>query len=343
MPRPSDAAQTDRMRIYRLGDEGVEVLDIQHRLMGAGVTIEPAELTGRFGPSTEAAVRTFQAQRSLPADGLVGPDTWAQLVEAGLHLGDRTLYLHAPHYRGDDVHVLQRKLNALGFDAGREDGVFGPGTDRAVREFQRNVATRRTAWWGCTRSPRSNVCGPSRTPRVAPSCGRKRSCSRCPRRSRVRSIAIDPGGGPTDGASLRLPIARSLAAELAALGAKPEVIVDAGEDHLSFGTGCARERVRRADERLAPDRRRARRILRVLRQLPHAFAGRQAARGADRACARAGARGSWGTQRLTISMLRETRMPAVQIETPPVGSADPTYPTRVAHAIAMGIRGYFRD
>jgi N-acetylmuramoyl-L-alanine amidase len=30
-------------------------------------------------------------------------------------------------------------LNALGFDAGREDGILGPDTERAIRQFQRNA------------------------------------------------------------------------------------------------------------------------------------------------------------------------------------------------------------
>jgi N-acetylmuramoyl-L-alanine amidase len=41
--------------------------------------------------------------------------------------------------RGDDVAELQRRLNALGFDAGREDGIFGQATDGALRDFQRNA------------------------------------------------------------------------------------------------------------------------------------------------------------------------------------------------------------
>ena len=41
--------------------------------------------------------------------------------------------------RGDDVADLQRRLGALGFDAGRVDGIFGVDTDRAVRAFQRNA------------------------------------------------------------------------------------------------------------------------------------------------------------------------------------------------------------
>ncbi|MDP1794872.1 MAG: peptidoglycan-binding protein [Acidimicrobiales bacterium] len=41
--------------------------------------------------------------------------------------------------RGDDAADLQRRLGALGFDAGRADGIFGPETDRALRSFQRNA------------------------------------------------------------------------------------------------------------------------------------------------------------------------------------------------------------
>jgi N-acetylmuramoyl-L-alanine amidase len=41
--------------------------------------------------------------------------------------------------RGDDVASLQRRLGALGFDAGRIDGIFGPATERALTEFQRNA------------------------------------------------------------------------------------------------------------------------------------------------------------------------------------------------------------
>ncbi len=40
--------------------------------------------------------------------------------------------------RGDDVAELQSSLGALGFDAGRVDGICGPDTARALEEFQRN-------------------------------------------------------------------------------------------------------------------------------------------------------------------------------------------------------------
>jgi N-acetylmuramoyl-L-alanine amidase len=49
------------------------------------------------------------------------------------------LYYRNRMLRGDDVATLQRKLGALGFDAGRVDGIFGPHTQEALRDFQRNT------------------------------------------------------------------------------------------------------------------------------------------------------------------------------------------------------------
>ena len=65
--------------------------------------------------------------------------TWKALVEASWRLGDRHLYLRAPHLRGDDVAELQRRLGQLGFDPGRVDGIFGVETAQAVKDFQLNV------------------------------------------------------------------------------------------------------------------------------------------------------------------------------------------------------------
>jgi N-acetylmuramoyl-L-alanine amidase len=72
-------------------------------------------------------------------DGICGPETWSALLEAGFRLGDRVLFRQAPMLRGDDVAELQETLGALGFDAGRVDGIFGDDTKRALVEFQRNT------------------------------------------------------------------------------------------------------------------------------------------------------------------------------------------------------------
>lgn len=134
VPRGGAIATVKQILIKR-GDRSPPVADVQARLRALGLEItDPA---GRLGESTELAVRSFQQQRGIITDGIVGPVTWNELVEASWRLGDRLLYLSHPLMRGDDVEALQRRLNALGFDAGREDGIFGPDTDRAVRAFQR--------------------------------------------------------------------------------------------------------------------------------------------------------------------------------------------------------------
>jgi N-acetylmuramoyl-L-alanine amidase len=124
-----------KFRIAR-GDSGEAVRDLQHRLATLGY--DPGE-TGTFGEGTEAAVVAFQVDRRLRVDGICGRQTWSSLVEAGYALGDRLLYHRTPMLRGDDVVALQYRLNALGFDAGREDGLFGPNTLAALLEFQRNA------------------------------------------------------------------------------------------------------------------------------------------------------------------------------------------------------------
>ena len=96
------------------------------------------DLPGRFGEGTLRAVEGFQRARSLTADGLVGRETWRTMVDAGFRLGDRLLYRRFPMFHGDDVAVLQRSLNALGFDAGIVDGIFGAATMRGLLDFQQN-------------------------------------------------------------------------------------------------------------------------------------------------------------------------------------------------------------
>jgi N-acetylmuramoyl-L-alanine amidase len=117
---------------------GDAVRDLQRRLTRAGHPCG-ADRPGIYGPGTEGAVRAFQERRGLRGDGVCGTQTWSSLVEAGLALGDRLLYLRAPMLRGDDVVELQTLLGGLGFDAGKVDGILGSRTAEAVAEFQRNA------------------------------------------------------------------------------------------------------------------------------------------------------------------------------------------------------------
>ncbi|MGZ8622970.1 MAG: N-acetylmuramoyl-L-alanine amidase [Actinomycetota bacterium] len=337
------------MRIFRLGDEGTEVLDIQRRLLELGAVLDPAELDGRFGASTDRAVRAFQDARNLRIDGLVGPDTWGQLVEAGWQLGDRTLYLHSPMFRGDDVRSFQRKLNALGFDAGKEDGLYGPHTDRAAREFQRNVGDEVDGIVG---------------PHMIASLLRVRPQDSAPSRALVREeeelrhargsiegriIAIDTADAPEDPAVVA--IARALTADLRSMGAEPVVIDGAGGEAATDPARAANDLD--ADVCLS---------LRLAEGLPEAVGPTCSYFGSLVTHSPAGMllaqlileelevaldrRGR--LQRLTASVLRETRMPAVQIE-PVFGTnevelarlGDPAFTAAIGRAVAAGVRRYF--
>lgn len=121
------------------GDSGEAVRQLQHRLGAAGFLPEHGVIPDCYCPATEQGVAAFQEDRGLTVSGNCDDDTWNALVEAWWSLGDRTLMLRSPNLRGDDVAELQRLLSRLGFDCGRIDGIFGPKSNRAVRDFQLNA------------------------------------------------------------------------------------------------------------------------------------------------------------------------------------------------------------
>jgi N-acetylmuramoyl-L-alanine amidase len=93
-----------------------------------------------FDEACDRAVRGFQQARGLSVDGIVGPETYRALDEARWQLGDRVLSHRVSNpIVGDDVAELQHRLQELGFDPGRADGILGGRTEFAIREFQRNV------------------------------------------------------------------------------------------------------------------------------------------------------------------------------------------------------------
>jgi N-acetylmuramoyl-L-alanine amidase len=133
----------------RLGYRGPVVRDLRDSLSAAGaLQTDEAGHGSRSGEVAEevfderldAAVRSFQQDRGLLVDGIVGPWTFAALDAAKWQLGDRLLRYSPGHLvHGDDVTELQERLLGLGFHPGRVDGLFGPDTEGAVRAFQRGV------------------------------------------------------------------------------------------------------------------------------------------------------------------------------------------------------------
>jgi len=125
------------MRLYRVGDQGPAIRDIQDRLTALGFGSN-GDIRAIFGDGTRHAVIAFQKAKGLDSDGIVGPDTWRVLYEAGYRLGDRIIFMRRPMIRGEDVAELQSRLNSLGFDSGKVDGIYGPQTEHAVIDFQHN-------------------------------------------------------------------------------------------------------------------------------------------------------------------------------------------------------------
>ena len=123
---------------FERGSHGPAVRDLQRRLTEIGWDLSE-DVGDLFGPATQGAIRAFQADRGLEISGTVDGPTWRTLVEAGYRLGDRPIYHHRPMLRGDDVQDLQIRLGSLGFDAGWVDGIFGPDSEAALKDFQRNA------------------------------------------------------------------------------------------------------------------------------------------------------------------------------------------------------------
>ena len=76
-------ADPNTPRLMR-GSTGTAVTAVQKGLRtfgGTGTATDPGPADGsygpKYGPNTEAAVKTLQQQRSVPVDGIVGPATWA--------------------------------------------------------------------------------------------------------------------------------------------------------------------------------------------------------------------------------------------------------------------------
>lgn len=65
----------------REGDSGSAVLSMQLLLIHKwAISCGPDGADGDFGPNTDTALRRFQNQRGLAANGVCGPATWAALI-----------------------------------------------------------------------------------------------------------------------------------------------------------------------------------------------------------------------------------------------------------------------
>ena len=125
-----EQVQIENKDIYRPGDMGEEVANIQSRLDELGY-YQYGRITGYYGPITEQAIVRFQAAHDLEQDGIAGCKTLEKLYSDfasvyRLTLGDK----------GDDVWNLQKKLKKYGYYTQEITGYYGSITKSAVEKFQ---------------------------------------------------------------------------------------------------------------------------------------------------------------------------------------------------------------
>ena len=117
--------------VLRQGAQGPRVRTLQHLLRAARELWQQVVVAdGLFGPKTESIVRAFQSNVGLTEDGIVGPQTWSSLTGnaafgSQVRRGDT----------GEAVYAAQVQLDRHNYPVAI-DGVFGDGTEAAVRQFQ---------------------------------------------------------------------------------------------------------------------------------------------------------------------------------------------------------------
>ena len=78
--QPSTGTEyTVTLSLLRSGSQGAQVRTVQQLLAAKGY--EPGEADGIMGEATVGAVRAFQENSGLLADGEVGGDTWSKLLK----------------------------------------------------------------------------------------------------------------------------------------------------------------------------------------------------------------------------------------------------------------------
>ena len=123
--------------VLRLGDSGNDVRILQEKLKILG--FYHAIITGDFGLTTEAGVKAFQREYSLPETGVVDEEMWRllfSLTEVAYASEFSNYPILSLGSSGSYVRELQSKLKTLLYYTGAIDSFFGNETQVAVKRFQ---------------------------------------------------------------------------------------------------------------------------------------------------------------------------------------------------------------
>ena len=148
----SSSGSSGFTRTLRKGYTGADVIAVQQKLKELG--FYSGSVDGVYGTGSIAAVKKFQQQNGLTADGLVGSRTYTALMSAstgsssnsgsdnsssssdstsGQDYAEGTLSYGSS---GTEVKKMQQALKALGYNVSA-DGSYGALTQMAVTQFQK--------------------------------------------------------------------------------------------------------------------------------------------------------------------------------------------------------------
>jgi peptidoglycan hydrolase-like protein with peptidoglycan-binding domain len=122
--------------LYKSGSTGKEVEAIQQQLRQLGFF--QGNVTGYFGSQTETAVKKFQVNRGLYADGVVGNGTYRYLFENASSTVKKSTESNSDEKNVMSVKDIQTALKKLGYYTGTVDGISGSNTVNAIKKFQQS-------------------------------------------------------------------------------------------------------------------------------------------------------------------------------------------------------------
>ena len=134
-PTNSDKVEVNGYTTLQWGDTGAAVKRLQEALKNRGYY--SGKLDSTFGSGVHAAVKAFQKQYGLKADGIAGPATQNLLFNTSASSSDTNPSLKKGS-SGTEVRNLQYVLSELGYYDGSINGEYGNTTADAVRAFQIN-------------------------------------------------------------------------------------------------------------------------------------------------------------------------------------------------------------
>jgi len=114
--------------------DSTTIREVQQTLHQRGFRVGPID--GVMGPSTQAALKSFQQSQNLETSGQLNRQT---LVALGVQPDSMSgVERQAAVYGPPTIRKVQQTLNNRGFHAGPVDGVMNPSTLVAVRDFQKS-------------------------------------------------------------------------------------------------------------------------------------------------------------------------------------------------------------